>query len=437
MFNRKKTIDIEITKEQIGKKQYRRDINKGYVILYLVVLIVVIIGEIILGILGNSFSLANLTKDTIGNLMGVLAAFLIFDIAHTKMTKDSYASEISEQILDTLRYHPEALELYENDQKKEFVNAFIGSIVDDQDAAEMINDHLNNYLLTEKDFKEKEDVSEKDCRIKTMFSYRFVLETERTQAFSDLEAPIDENGFDPYFYVQEELNYKVKYLAPKGNYTDSELVKIGFVYDNAALDRFLRGNKSEQNDELLRNCLFRESLDIEDIDKKMFHQISDNKRELIALIKKMFRPHLNIDRCKGEIIDVNVISNRGIIITFKVNHDINAMEHTIDIVFHIPKKWNTVVEVALVEPTREPHISLSYNEDMMDVEMYTFLNRGESSSYENTSENENGVYSIVLTKEWVFPISGVIFQVKRDKELLAKKSPHFTCLCSRMPCCWM
>ncbi len=407
---------------QKGKKIYRRDINKGYVILYLVVFIIIIIGEIILVVLGDSFSPADLAKDTIGNLMGVLVAFLIFDIAHERMSKDSYASEISEQILDTLRYHPEALELYENDQKKEFVNAFISSIVDDKDAAEMINNHLNSYLLTEKDFKEKIGITEKDCRIRTAFSYRFVLETERTSAFEDLRAQKDSRGFDPYFYVQEELNYKVKYLAPKGNYTDREEVKIGFIYDNAALDRFLRGNKSEQHDELLKNCLFRESLDIEDIDKEMFDQMSNDKTKLIAMIKKMFRPHLNIDRCRGEIVDVNVIPDSGVIIVFKVGHDVKAFEHTIDIVFHIPKKWNTVIEVALVEPTKEPRISLSYSEDAMDVEMYTFLNKGESSSYENTSENENGVYSIALIDEWVFPISGVVFPVRRDKRLLKEFS---------------
>ncbi len=61
-----------------------------------------------------------------------------------------------------------------------------------------------------------------------------------------------------------------------------------------ALDRFLRGNKSEQHDGLLKNCLFRESLDIEDIDKEMFDRMSNDKTKLIAMIKKMFRPHLNI-----------------------------------------------------------------------------------------------------------------------------------------------
>ena len=282
MANEKNSMNGEDTTK---KKMYRRDINKGYIILYLVVFIIIIIGEILLGVLGSSFSPVNLGKDMIGNLMGVLAAFLIFDIAHEKLSKDSYASEVSEQILDTLRYHPEALKLYEDKQKKDFVNAFIGSIVEDADAAQMINNFLNSYLLTKKDLSEKRGITEKDCRIRTAFSYRFVLEKERTLAFSDLKAPIMD-GQDPYFYVQEELNYKVKYLAPKGNNTDGQEVKIGFIYDNAALDRFLRGNKSEHNNELLRNCLFRESLDIEDVDKEMFHQMADNQTELMAMVKK-------------------------------------------------------------------------------------------------------------------------------------------------------
>ena len=143
MLNRKKTITSVGTDEWSDKKLYHQDINKGYVILYLGIFIFVIVGEVILSLLGDSFSFLNLIKDVIGNLMGVLVAFLIFDIAHTKMTKDSYVREISEQILDTLRYHPEVLELYENNQKKTFVNAFIDSIVNDVDVAEMINENPN------------------------------------------------------------------------------------------------------------------------------------------------------------------------------------------------------------------------------------------------------------------------------------------------------
>lgn len=396
------------------KETNRRDINKGYTILYLGVFVFIIIGEIILYNLEQNFSLIELARDVIGNLMGVFAAFLVFDIAHEKLSKDSYASEVSEQILDTLMYHPEVLEIYDNDQKKVFLNALVTSMIEDPDAVQMINHHLNYYLLTSKDFQERVDIADNDCRIKTAFSYRFLLDTERTSAFQGL-ASVKE-GRDPYFYVQEELNYKVKYLSPKGNYTDHQEVKIGFVFDNAALDKFLRGNKGGEKNDLLKNCLFRECLDIEEVDKNMFYDLKNDTDALKTLVKKMFRPNLKIDRCRGEIVEVKVIQESGIFVTFKVSHDIDLMEHTIDIVFHIPKRWNTEIEAVLVEPTKEPRISLSYNEDAMDVEMYTFLNNGEASAYENTTENENGIYRIDLTGEWVFPISGAVFSVKRKKK---------------------
>lgn len=408
----------ENTYSERRKNVNHKNINMGYLILYLIVILIIIVGEIVLYRF-QAFELKELVKDTIGNLMGVLAAFLIFDIAHEKISKDSYASEVSEQILDTLMYHPEAMELYQDEQKKVFVNAFIGSIVDDPDVSEMISSHLNSYLLTKKDFEEIPDLTEKDCRIRTAYSYRFVLDTERTKAFGDLRSDVAD---DPYFYVQEELNYTTKYLAPKGNNTNTENVKIGLIYDNASLDRFLRGNKSGQNNEDLRNCIFRENLDIEDVDKALFKELMNKPEELLDVVKRMFRPHLSIDRHRGTIERVAVGSyegkDYGLIITFKVDHDVTAISHEIDIIFHMPKKWDSIIEAVLVEPTNSPKISLSYNEDMMDIEMYSMLNKGESSAYENTLEEENGVYSIALCDEWVFPISGVIFFVRKDKNNL-------------------
>ena len=415
----KKGTELEKQNNKTMKNRQKKINSKnkkiGYILLYLFVIVVIIIGEVILFKFAPDTTIWDLLKDTVGNLMGVMAAFLLFDIAHEWISKDTYASEVSEQILDTLMYHPEAMELYENDQKKVFVNAFIGSIVHDADMSDMIRNYLNSYLLTEKDLQDMTHLAEKDCRIRTAFSYRFVLETERTGAFVGLQAPREK---DPYFYVQEELNYHVKYIAERGNNTEKRFVKISFVYDNAQLDRFLRGNSNGDDKEILRNCIFRENLDIEQVDKDYFGSMKDDPDKLLSAVKKMFRPHLTIDRYHGRLEKVEVGTyegkDYGIIVTFEVDHDIHAREHDIDIIFHMPKKWNSILEVALVEPTKDPQISISYNEDMMDVDMYPFLNRGDASAYANTYENENGVYRISLSNEWVFPISGVIFHVKRD-----------------------
>ena len=406
------------------KKISKQSKKLAYILLYVIVFVLIILGEIFLFVSDPAASLMDLLKDTVGNLMGVLAAFLLFDIAHEWMSKESYASEISEQILDTLMYHPEAMELYENDQKKVFVNAFIRSIVEDPDAADMLKNHLGTYLLTKEDFRQKAALSAGDCRIKTAFSYRFVLETERTLAFQALRT---DPSKDPYFYVQEELNYTVKYLDQKGNNMNSEFVKIGLIYDNGGLDAFLRGSKSGEEEEVFKNCIFREMLDIRSVDRALFSEMQNqqNSAELLKLAHRMFRPHLTIDRMKGELYDVKVGSYKGrdygLLFTFKVGHDTTAMEHDVSLIFHMPKRWDSIIEVALVEPTKDPQISISYNEDAMDVEMYSFLNKGDASSYDNTLEEENGVYSIALSNEWVYPISGTVFFVRKDARIREKE----------------
>ncbi len=426
--------------------QQQKRINKqnkklGYVLLYAGVLLLIILGEIFLFLNDPEASLMDLLKDTVGNLMGVLAAFLVFDIAHEWMSKESYASEISEQILDTLMYHPEAMELYENDQKKVFVNAFIGSIVKDEAAADMLENHLEKYLLTPEDFKQKAGLTAKDCRIKTAFAYRFVLETVRTQAFEKLRSnPSKQLATDPYFYVQEELNYTVRYLDPKGNNMAGELVTIGLIYDNSGLDAFLRGMKHGEEKNVFKNCIFREILDVTAEDKALFKEWAmeshntipgqGEESKLFEEVRKMFRPHLTIDRTKGSLYSVELGSmtddrgrekDFGLLITFRVEHDQTAMEHDVSLIFHMPKRWDSIIEVALVEPTKDPQISISYNEDAMDVEMYSFLNNGDSSSYDNTLEEENGVYSIALSNEWVFPMSGAVFFVRKDARVREKE----------------
>ena len=47
--------------------------------------------------------------------------------------------------------------------------------------------------------------------------------------------------------------------------------------------------------------------------------------------------------------------------------------------------------------------------------MYSFLNKSDSSSYDNSLEENNGVFSISISNEWVFPVSGVAFLVKQKQ----------------------
>ena len=52
----------------------------------------------------------------------------------------------------------------------------------------------------------------------------------------------------------------------------------------------------------------------------------------------------------------------------------------------------------------------------MDVEMFSFLSKGEESSLEVAHEHLNGIYDISLNSEWVYPISGMVFCPEKKTE---------------------
>lgn len=419
--------------------------NSAYVVVVSIAIIGILVTYIVLGKL-NSFSLLDFVQDMAGNLMGIFAGFLVFDIIHDKMTKDTYAEEVSEQLLETLLSKEDAMQALDVNLRKKFINNAIKSLDDDPKAAEEIVQKITRYLNHEEErsrileiidtyseaqkrlFVENnvdlivndEDAADmiknylkhymlgnNDCRIRTNFSYSFELRDTLPDVFECLIHK------DEYFYVQETLTYEVKYLIPEMNNVDSSIIRIGFAYDNRNLDKFLRDSQKNQAGDPINNCIFRESLDIDQEDIQFFESLSPE--ELKKIFSKMFRPHLTIDRSSGELIQVTA-TDYGIVAEFKMEHDQTAQKHTIDIIFHMPKRWGGILEVALVEPTKHPKISLSYQEDSMEVEMYSFLDKGEDSAYENTHENENGVYRILLNNEWVYPVSGVIFTINKLKK---------------------
>lgn len=423
------------------RKANQKNIDLSYVIVGVIVLVLILFDYIILSGL-DSFSWSEFVKNITGNLMGVLAAFLIFDIVHDKLAKDSYADEVSEQILQTLLEQQgidalneelkrkfitaslksldsdseasaeittaleeylnknaertqflEKLEYFSEEQKKKFVTSNVISIVDDTDVASMINNFMRNYL-----------VKNNNCRIRNSFEYKFELRDTLPTAFSDLKHK------DDYFFVEETLTYDIKYLTEEMNNVNTDRVSIGFAYDNKNLDKFLRDNQINQMGDVLSNCLFRESLDIEQEDMDYFSSLP--AQELKDKFCQMFKPHLSIDGKAGELVDVSAYEY-GIVAEFKVGHDVKAMAHTIDMVFDMPKKWGGILEVALVDPTRNPRIALSYSGDNMQVEMYSFLNKNDDTSYENTHIDDIGIYRIILNDTWVYPLSGIVFTIDK------------------------
>jgi len=363
-----------------------REKRKNYIILYAVTLLIWI-GLVAFSFLRGYFSGKEFIINIVNNLIGIIPPILIFDFFNEKLSRDSSAIEMSNKITETLMSNPETLELFKKEQKENFLRSTIASVAKDDDVVEMINDNIHNYLFTNSDY-----------RIRTQFSYDFELDETLPTVFDGLFA-----DSRCYFYVQEKLHYRVKYLSEKANNTNTGHIKLGFVFNNNHLDSALR---EKNTDDFFQGCIFRESLDIRSEDIDGFKAAIAPKERF----QQLFKVDLKVDHFGGVLEDVRV-SNAGIVCVFAVDHDPAAMEHTIRIIFHMPKKWNSPIEVALVDPVRAPKISLSYPEDMMEVEMFSFLSKSEEASLAVAHEQLNGIYDIALSTDWVYPISGMIFTV--------------------------
>lgn len=374
----------EEAKELLRKKINKQNINKSYVILYVILVAIVVAGEAYLAKY-DGFSAVELFRDILGNLLGVMAAFLFFDVFHEKISKDSYAEEMSEKILDTLMANPEAMELFTEDQRKKFINATVKTFATDEDAIDMICYNTMEYL-------------NKACRLRTRFDYKFEIQDRLPEAYKVLP------NNQEYFYVQEILGFEAKYMDQSVNNLNSPIVTIAFTFDNQSLDSALREKDK------FGNCIFRENLDLTKKDQEYLKNCS--KEEFREIYTNLFKADVQIDRCIGTLIDAEVAEN-GILARYEVKHDIKASVHSVRIIFHMPKLWGSLLEVAFVEPTKAPKITLSYPEDTVDVDMLSFLSKGEEASYEVAHEHQNGIYDIAINTEWIYPISGLVFKVNK------------------------
>ena len=83
----------------------------------------------------------------------------------------------------------------------------------------------------------------------------------------------------------------------------------------------------------------------------------------------------------------------------------------------MPRVWNSIFEVTLIDPTREPHIKLKYIPNTMEVTMYSYLNK-ENNSNSGALIQRAGLYDVAIKDEWIYPKSGVVYNIKKkgDKQ---------------------
>lgn len=336
------------------------------------------------------FSFNDLLDDITANILGILPPLLIFNFAYEKLTQDISAIEMSEQITETLMSDPETIALFTEEQRRGFINSTISSLVDKR-ASDMVQGTLDPYLSAEASYN-----------IRSSFDYNIQLLYDIPK--NDIFNPED------YFYLAETLQYSIYYLNDSSTEDLPSDFYAGFFFENENLDYALRTGKEKSGCDEKIPFIFRENLKIkeEDLDKI----ISLSPQELNSFFNTFIKLKIKIDNESAEILKVTA-DQTGIKVLFHSNHIIKKEGHSVRILFHMPQLWNSEFQVALSDPTYSPKIQLSYQPDKMKVEMYSFFSESIESSVGNALEKDHGMYNVIVTNKWIYPMSGMVFAIKK------------------------
>lgn len=361
-------------------------------------LVIVLLGYIFLAAtLG--YTGYDVVESIVGNLIGVLASFALFDILYNKLTQDEYTRETSQQITKTLMGEPEILDSFSDEDKKHFLTSTLASLLKDDDAVDMLATNMNKYFD-----------KAREARIRKAFDYTINLYPNLTPEYADNGFPGAEDG--TYYLIDEDINFTIKYLSKsEENYTRNE-VSIGFNYDKKSLDE---GLLEIGNDDDFKKCIFNEDLVITQEARNYIESIPEN--QLDEVISSLFMPIVRIDdsvddedKCQFKVQR----KTNGLILKYYLDYERTAKEHNVRIYFKMPRIWNSIFEVTLVDPTKSPHIKLKYDSSM-DVTMYSYLNK-ESTSNTSACIKKAGLYDIAIKDEWIYPKSGIVFNIKNKSK---------------------
>lgn len=385
----------------MAKSEKKKGIKGAWsatVICFLVAAIVIIIGYLVLAIF-RDYKLLDFIDSVVGNLIGVFGGFCVFDILYNKLTLEEQTRETSQQITRTLMGEPEVLDAFEDEDKKHFLKSTITSMVKDDDAVDMLVTNLEKYFD-----------NARGARIRKSFDYTINLDPVLTREYFDAGFPGAQEG--KYYLIDEELKFTVKYLSKTDSNYSGDYVSIGFAYDKRSLDAGLLETGKDAD---LAHCIFNEDLIVEPEAIEFINNIPADK--VNDVISSLFMPILRIDNSGDDgdegVFEVERKAN-GLIFKFRLDYDKSekANEHAVSIYFKMPRVWDSIFEVTLVDPTKEPHIKLKYKTGM-DVSMYSYLNK-EAQSNSGACIHRAGLYDIAIKNEWIYPKSGVVFSIKRD-----------------------
>jgi len=397
-------------KERTSKLLSRAEANikRNRVILFGVIILVEIV-LIIVSVVLKWFSISEFVIDIVNNIIGILPPILLFDFFYERISAEASSIEMSKKITATMMGQPETLKLFNVEDRKNFLRSTVSSVINDADLTDMILDNSNKYVI---------DPKHLDVRIRKEFNYNFELGEELADNY-DVILGNTISAKSDYYYVKEILNYKAKLFSSQVEQFFS-YVNIGFMFSNDSLDEALRDkrmNKDDSNEDE-GFFVFRESLDLLPEHRRALIDYLNKEDGTVSIedrFKNLSKLCLKINDKSANLQKVYV-NEYGIVCKFEMEEKLSVDEYSVRVIFSMPRRWGSVIEVALVDPTFAPKITLSYPSDKMDIDMYSFLSKSDKTSLSEAHELLNGIYDISLS-EWVHPVSGIIFTVDKKNRL--------------------
>lgn len=366
-----------------GKKENRKNLKMVTIMLAAITTIVWLV-LLLVKYIYSGLSMDDLLDDILSNILGILPPIIIFNFAYEYLSKGYVADEISEEITQTLMSNSEIMNVFDPDIRKSFVKSTISSLVG-ADKIDMVYGVIEPYLVYQYDirplFEYSIDVGQyrpvKDCAISHIFSQ------------------------DHYFLIREEYTCKKIFT---GMHRLTKPIRVGFFTDLANLDAELKNQK----------FVFRESLKIEESELRRLTELS--QQEQWNFVTRCMKLNLCINNTKTTMTGVE-ISMSGISAEFMVEEDVEKKtEMLLEIGFSMPQiKRKSEFLVSLSEPTYAPSITLKFDEELMCVSTYPFLD--DNDTLLQTATQMPGIIKINI-KDWVYPVKGLVFIIEEleDRE---------------------
>ncbi len=355
-----------------SKKQAVIMLAAGTTILWLVLVLVKILVSYNNG---EPLDFMDILNGIADNILGILPPIILIDFAFEYVTQDYVSEEISEQITGTLMSNPDTIRLFEEDTRRNFLNATIDSMAKHGPLEEeMAENAIGPYLRGA-------------FNLRKNFHYTITL---RDKPVSSL--------FDPatYITINEKLCFEKYYIkdAPLG--AD---FGIGFFMENKELDSQLRD----------QTLLMQENLSIRSEELQALCDLPDD-----AAKRRFITEDMRVQAwINGELCDITevIFTKSGILVRFHSDHKVEQNMISVEISFLMPQlKTEKTFQAVIADPTYNVYIRLDYPTNYR-VKMYPFFN-GVDDARVKDADHGGGSCDIHLRNKWVYPRSGAVFYME-------------------------